>query len=181
MVNSFGCSWAMLKFYTQAFLLASLYLFPRKLSGEKKSIVLHIFQSISVLCHQEFLQATISWGCTVNPKFYFHRSGLSKRFGFSGPPFWNGLPAPFHKKDCFSAPAHGSLLLKGISFPHGLSGVFFFSIISFYRSLVCFGYLVMICLKYSRSPVMTMDRNFCVIFQLANDTCFRANSVLIRY
>lgn len=147
----------------------------------KKSTALHIFQSASVLCHQltstrNFLQATVSWGDTVNPKLYFHRPGLSKRFGFSGPPFWNGLPAPCPQKKIVSQSCSWLIAFKRISFPSG----FFFSIISFYWSMVCFGCLVMICLKYSGSPVMTMDRNFGVIFQLANDTCFRANSILIR-
>lgn len=55
----------------------------------------------------------------MNPKLYFHRPGLSKRFGFSGPPFWNGLPAPCPQKKIVSQSCSWLIAFKRISFPSG--------------------------------------------------------------
>lgn len=94
---------------------------------------------------------------------------------------------PVHKKDCFSAPAQGSLLLKRHLSHLGHLVLFLFFVFFLHNFILIGLWLSLLWLfnnglfKISVSPVMTVDRNVYAIFQLANATSLRASSIFIRY
>lgn len=172
-----GCSSAVLRFYTFTLFFWPLFIsFHNLVCVGGIATVLHVFQNISILYHQltsirNFCKPLSPAETELNQSSTY-RSSIS--FGSGGPPFWNGWQHHCPQKrnvflSCLELLAvTESVFSTWAIFPHN------FILIGLWLSCS-----VMIGLKCSGSPVITMDRNFCVIFQLANDKSLRANPILI--